>query len=190
MRLVTTLLITLVFVPFAQAQTGAPATRTLRGGVETTAIRFGKLWDGSTVTTDAVVVVDGERITSVGTGNAAVPPGAKVIDLNRVADSHGSWLNTPDDVHLPLAGLLTADRISVLREIIRFECAISYDEIADRVLRRDRRHVRKASQLDRVLVDLEERGVVEWNREANSYDVCPTVRAALSRMLVIHVDPP
>ena len=64
-------------------ETGAPATRTLRGGVETTAIRFGKLWDGSTVTTDAVVVVDGERITSVGTGNAAVPPGAKVIDLRK-----------------------------------------------------------------------------------------------------------
>ena len=71
--LVTTLLITLLFAPFAQAQTG----------VETTAIRFGKLWDGSTVTTDAVVVVDGDRITSVGTGNAAVPRGARVIDLRK-----------------------------------------------------------------------------------------------------------
>ena len=69
MRLVTTLLIALVFVPFAQAQT--------------TVIRFGKLWNGSTVTADAVVVVDGDRITSVGTGNAAVPRGARVIDLRK-----------------------------------------------------------------------------------------------------------
>ena len=83
MRLVTTLLITLVFVPFAQAQTVAPATRTLRGGVETKAVRFGKLWDGSKLTNDAVVVVDGDRITSVGTGNAAVPRGAQVIDLRK-----------------------------------------------------------------------------------------------------------
>ena len=83
MRLVIALLMTLIFVPFAHAQTGAPATRTLRGGVETTAIRFGKLWDGSTVTNDAVVVIDGDRITSVGTGNAAVPRGAQVIDLRK-----------------------------------------------------------------------------------------------------------
>ena len=125
MRLVATLLITLVFAPFAEAQTGVPATRTLRGGVETgvpatrtlrggvetgvpatrtlrggvetgapatrtlpggvetKAIRFGKLWDGSTVTNDAVVVIDGDRITSVGTGNAAVPRGAQVIDLRK-----------------------------------------------------------------------------------------------------------
>ena len=50
---------------------------------QTTAIRFGKLWAGSAVTTDAVVVIDGGRITSVGTGNAAVPRGAQVIDLRK-----------------------------------------------------------------------------------------------------------
>ena len=47
------------------------------------AIRFGKLWDGSTMTTDAVVVVSGDRITAVGTGNGAVPAGAEVIDLRK-----------------------------------------------------------------------------------------------------------
>ena len=47
------------------------------------AIRFGKLWDGSTTITDAVVVVDGNRITSVGSGNAAVPKGAEIIDLRK-----------------------------------------------------------------------------------------------------------
>ena len=47
------------------------------------AIRFGKLWDGSKMTTDAVVVVSGDRITAVGTGNGAVPAGAEVIDLRK-----------------------------------------------------------------------------------------------------------
>jgi imidazolonepropionase-like amidohydrolase len=46
------------------------------------AIRFGSLvtGDGKSVS-DAVVVVDGERIESVGSGDAAVPPKATVIDL-------------------------------------------------------------------------------------------------------------
>jgi len=51
--------------------------------VETKAIRFGKLWDGATVTNDAVVVIDGDRITSVGSGTSAVPRGAQVIDLRK-----------------------------------------------------------------------------------------------------------
>jgi imidazolonepropionase-like amidohydrolase len=69
MRLAASLLITLVFATFAQAQTKA--------------VRFGKLWDGSKVTNDAVVVIDGDRITSVGSGNSAVPAGAEVIDLRK-----------------------------------------------------------------------------------------------------------
>jgi imidazolonepropionase-like amidohydrolase len=50
---------------------------------QTQAIRFGKLWDGTRSLADAVVVVDGDRITSVGTGNGAVPKGAQVIDLRK-----------------------------------------------------------------------------------------------------------
>jgi imidazolonepropionase-like amidohydrolase len=47
-----------------------------------TAIRFGRLVDGhGGVVRDAVVVVDGERIAKVGSGDAAVPPNATVIDL-------------------------------------------------------------------------------------------------------------
>jgi imidazolonepropionase-like amidohydrolase len=69
MRLVTTLLITLLFATLAQA--------------ETKVLRFGKLWDGSKVTNDAVVVIDGDRITSVGSGSSAVPAGAQVIDLRK-----------------------------------------------------------------------------------------------------------
>lgn len=45
------------------------------------AVRFGVLWDGTRVLTDAVVVVKGDRIVSVGTGSAAVPVGATVVDL-------------------------------------------------------------------------------------------------------------
>jgi imidazolonepropionase-like amidohydrolase len=51
---------------------------------QTKAIRFARLVDGTgRVLTDAVVVVDSDRVTSVGSGNAAVPRGAQVIDLRR-----------------------------------------------------------------------------------------------------------
>src|SRR5262245_12592110 len=51
----------------------------LRGQAKTQAIRFGKLWDGTNTISDAVVVVNGDRITAVGSGNRAVPAGAEVI---------------------------------------------------------------------------------------------------------------
>ncbi len=48
------------------------------------AIRFGKLVDGGgKVLTNAIVIVDGDRIKSVNTGNSSIPPGAEVIDLSR-----------------------------------------------------------------------------------------------------------
>jgi imidazolonepropionase-like amidohydrolase len=54
------------------------------GGAQTTAIRFGRLVDGrGKVVQDAVVVVEGDRISAVGSGDKAVPPQAKVIDLRR-----------------------------------------------------------------------------------------------------------
>jgi imidazolonepropionase-like amidohydrolase len=49
-----------------------------------TAIRFGTLLDGrGGVIRDAVVIVEGDRISKVGTGDAAVPPNTPVIDLRR-----------------------------------------------------------------------------------------------------------
>jgi imidazolonepropionase-like amidohydrolase len=57
---------------------------------QTTAIRFGRLVDGKGgVTRDAVVVVEGDRITKVGIGDAAVPANAKVIDLGRLTGIPG-----------------------------------------------------------------------------------------------------
>src|SRR5262245_5011915 len=52
---------------------------------QTTAIRFGKVVDGhGLVIQDAVVVVEGDRITKVGSGDAALPANASVIDLKRL----------------------------------------------------------------------------------------------------------
>ena len=52
-------------------------------GAQTRAVRFGKLWDGEKMIADAVVVVKGDRIVSVGSGRAAVPAGAEVFDLRK-----------------------------------------------------------------------------------------------------------
>jgi len=50
----------------------------------TKAIRFGKLWDGNgKVITNAVVIVENERILRVGGSDTVIPPGAEVIDLRR-----------------------------------------------------------------------------------------------------------
>ncbi len=47
------------------------------------AIRFGRLWDGTRVVTDAVVIVQGDRIVSVSSGTRDMPKGADVVDLRR-----------------------------------------------------------------------------------------------------------
>jgi imidazolonepropionase-like amidohydrolase len=49
---------------------------------QVTAVRFGQLWDGERMIKDATVVVQGNRIVSVLTGDAR-PPAATVIDLRR-----------------------------------------------------------------------------------------------------------
>jgi imidazolonepropionase-like amidohydrolase len=48
------------------------------------AVRFGKLWDGKgKVWTNAIVLVDGDRIKNVTTDAAAIPAGAETIDLSK-----------------------------------------------------------------------------------------------------------
>jgi imidazolonepropionase-like amidohydrolase len=49
----------------------------------TKAFRFARLWDGARTIADAVLVIDGDKVVSVGTGAAAVPKGAEVVDLRR-----------------------------------------------------------------------------------------------------------
>jgi len=54
------------------------------GAMPVTAIKFGKLVDGTgKVLTNALVIVEGDRIKNVGTGSSGVPPGARVIDLSK-----------------------------------------------------------------------------------------------------------
>src|SRR5207237_3566843 len=70
-----------VYLLFARAALAiafaAPIAR-----AQTTAIRFARLVDGTgRVVPDPVVLVEGERITNVGSGAKAIPAGAKVIDL-------------------------------------------------------------------------------------------------------------
>jgi imidazolonepropionase-like amidohydrolase len=50
---------------------------------QTRAIRFARLWDGTRVIPDALVVVEGGRIVRVGSSTRDVPAGTEVIDLRR-----------------------------------------------------------------------------------------------------------
>ena len=69
----TRLLLVLFFL--ATSSTAVAATR---------AIKFGKLVDGTgKVFTNAVVIVDDERVRSVASGDASIPKEAEVIDLSR-----------------------------------------------------------------------------------------------------------
>src|SRR5437867_8830641 len=50
----------------------------------TKAVKFGKLVDGTgRIVTNAVVIIEDERVQSVASGNASIPRGAEVIDLSR-----------------------------------------------------------------------------------------------------------
>src|SRR5437016_4294256 len=60
---------------FATSSTALAATK---------AIKFGKLVDGTgRVFTNAVVIVEDDRVQSVASGNASIPSGAEVLDLSR-----------------------------------------------------------------------------------------------------------
>ena len=50
---------------------------------QTRAIRFAKVWDGTRTISDAVVVIENDRITSVGSGAGAVPKGVQIVDLRK-----------------------------------------------------------------------------------------------------------
>ena len=53
----------------------------LQSQATVTALRFGRLWDGSRTIADAVVVIEANHIASVGSGAAQIPRGAAVVDL-------------------------------------------------------------------------------------------------------------
>ena len=48
------------------------------------AVRFGKLWDAKgKVLSNAIVLVEGDKIRSVTTDSSAIPTGAEVLDLSK-----------------------------------------------------------------------------------------------------------
>ena len=60
---------------FAQEKTAAKSVK---------AVRFGKLWDGKgKLWTNAIVIVEGDRIKSVSTDASAIPSGAEIVDLSK-----------------------------------------------------------------------------------------------------------
>jgi imidazolonepropionase-like amidohydrolase len=68
MKTLSRLAVTFALVTVSRADSSA----------ETVAIRFGQLWDGSRLVKNAVVLVEGTRVTAV---TDTVPTGARVIDL-------------------------------------------------------------------------------------------------------------
>lgn len=70
---------------FLKAILGAVLTCMLAAPVaaQTKVLRFGKLWDGEKVINNAIVVVENDRISAVGTAQSLIPAGATVIDMRR-----------------------------------------------------------------------------------------------------------
>jgi len=59
------------------------------------AVRFGKLWDAQgKLWTNAIVIVEGDRIQNVTTDASAIPAGAESIDLSKYTGFPGLF-----DVH-------------------------------------------------------------------------------------------
>ncbi|HEX4542071.1 MAG TPA: amidohydrolase family protein, partial [Candidatus Acidoferrum sp.] len=76
-RLLVAALVAVSLVPLIYAQEKIPSK-------PVKAVRFGKLWDAKgKLWTNAIVVVEGDRIKTVTTDAAAIPSGAEVIDLSK-----------------------------------------------------------------------------------------------------------
>jgi imidazolonepropionase-like amidohydrolase len=68
----------------ASAQENTPAKSQPAKSAPVKAVKFGKLWDGKgKVWTNAIVIVDGERVREVTTDAKRIPAGAEILDLSK-----------------------------------------------------------------------------------------------------------
>ncbi len=103
-------------LPLAAALPAALVSQAPRSAPRIVAIRAGRLFDGrsSTLAADQVVIVDGDRIASVGP-DATIPSGATVIDLSRATllpgmiDTHVHLYDQPDGRSASYRTLVAAD---------------------------------------------------------------------------------
>ena len=80
MKLIRTCLavLLLAFCVTGLSAQARPDARTVK------AVRFGKLWDAKgKLWTNAIVIIDGDRIRSVTTDASAIPPGVEIVDLSK-----------------------------------------------------------------------------------------------------------
>jgi imidazolonepropionase-like amidohydrolase len=144
MLLTTVLTVAILAVPAIRALPRQTPSDKTAAASDVTVLRFGKLWDGSKVTTDAVVVVERDRVKSVGSGNAAVPANAKVIDLSKyyaipgMIDAHTHityWADaTPRPGVRPMqtsTGLSTAVRVFMAQENARKSLEAGFTSVRD-----------------------------------------------------------
>jgi imidazolonepropionase-like amidohydrolase len=61
----------------------------LSSAAQTRVVRFGKLWDGTTVINNAVVTIKNDRVVTVGSGDEAVPADSEIIDLRKYSGLPG-----------------------------------------------------------------------------------------------------
>ena len=73
---------------------------------------------------------------------------------------------------------LDDDVLEVLRTLVAFRMPATYDTLEALLVGTDKTY-RSSQELDRALTELEDRGLIGWDREANRYDAHPIVRGVV-----------
>ena len=112
------------------------------GAEAATALRFNKMVDGAGKTVnDAVIVVDGDKIVSVGSGASAIPAGATVVDLRKYtaipglidAHTHISWVwdGTPGTTPYRQATRTVGENVFLAQKNLRDTLAAGVTTVRD-----------------------------------------------------------